>query len=73
MSEDSPAYKKALENTHRYRNPVGFSNHVTANNSETIIIRQNNTIIELLLEIDQKIDRLLKEKEKLSVNQLILV
>ena len=46
------AYNQALKETEKYlEHPVGFSNYDSPKEDSKIIIRQNNTILHLLIQI----------------------
>lgn len=65
MNEDNSTYQKAVKYTSQFNTqikPEGFSTYVSASQAETVIIRQNNTIIAILLEINERLDKLLKGK-----------
>lgn len=50
-------YSKALEETEKYlKHPIGFSNYESPKENSKVIIRQNNTILQLLVQILNKFD-----------------
>jgi len=50
-------YSQALKETTKYLSPpVGFSNYETPKEDSNIIIRQNNTILQLLIQIKEKLE-----------------
>jgi len=50
-------YSRALKETTKYLNPpVGFSDYETPKEDSNIIIRQNNTILQLLIQIIEKLE-----------------
>ena len=50
-------YGQALKETKKYLNPpVGFPNYETPKEDSNIIIRQNNTILQLLIQIIEKLE-----------------
>lgn len=63
MTEEDITYKKAIEYTTQFQEPVGFSGHSLASQVDRICIRQHNTIIAILLDINSKLDKLIKGKE----------
>ena len=57
-------YSQALKETTKYLNPpVGFSNYETPKEDSNIIIRQNNTILQLLIQIIKKLEVCQENKE----------
>lgn len=44
MNQDDLTYKKALQYTTHFQEPVGFSQHIAASQTDKIVIRQNNII-----------------------------
>lgn len=60
---ENPTYLKAISEVSAFGKPEGFSSHIAGSTSDNIIIKQNNTIIALLLEISNKLDKVLKDKE----------
>ena len=57
-------YNKALQETEKYlEHPIGFSNYESPKEDSKIIIRQNNTILQLLVQILNKIDTKDRNKE----------
>ena len=64
MSEEEINYNKALEKLKNYHSdPEGLSRHIPSSQTDKILLKQNNTIIELLLDLHRKIDILIKGKE----------
>ena len=64
MSEEDINYNKALEKSKNYHSdPEGLSRHIPSSQTDKILLKQNNTIIELLLDLHRKIDILIKGKE----------
>ena len=50
-------YSQALKETTKYLSPpVGFSNYETPKEDSNIIIRQSNTILQLLIQIIEKLE-----------------
>ena len=50
-------YSQALNEATKYLSPpVGFSNYGTPKEDSNIIIRQNNTILQLLIQIKEKLE-----------------
>jgi len=50
-------YSQALNEATKYLSPpVGFSNYETPKEDYNIIIRQNNTILQLLIQIKEKLE-----------------
>ena len=61
MSEEDINYSKALEKSRNYRSePEGLSKYIPSSQTDKILLKQNNTIIELLLDLHKKIDILIK-------------
>ena len=60
---ENPTYLKAITEASAFGKPEGFSSHIAGSAADNIIIKQNNTIIALLLEISNKLDKVIKEKE----------
>lgn len=57
-------YSKALEETEKYlEHPIGFSTYNSPKEDSKVIIRQNNTILHLLVQILNKIDNKERSKE----------
>ena len=57
--ESNPIYKEALDRGRIYlENPEGIASYKAPSESDKIIIRQNNTIILLLLSLHNKIDKI---------------
>jgi len=57
-------YSRALKETTKYLSPpVGFSNYETPKEDSNIIIRQNNTILQLLIQIIKKLEVCQENKE----------
>jgi hypothetical protein len=58
------AYLEALAYIRKYHSqPVGFSELNPNNESDKILIRQNNCIIYLLLNINKKLDNLIENRD----------
>ena len=57
-------YNQALNEVAQYlARPIGFSDHESPKEDSKIIIRQNNTIIQLLIQTLEKINRVQSNKE----------
>ena len=57
-------YNQALNEATKYLSPpVGFSNYETPKEDYNIIIRQNNTILQLLIQIIEKLEVCQENKE----------
>ena len=57
--ESNPIYKEALDRGRIYlENPEGITSYKAPSESDKIIIRQNNTIILLLLSLHNKIEKI---------------
>lgn len=57
-------YNQALKETKRYLpQPIGFSDYESPKEDSKVIIRQNNTILQLLVQILDKIDNKESGKE----------
>jgi hypothetical protein len=57
-------YNQALNEVAKYSTPpIGFSNHESPKEDSKIIIKQNNTIIQLLLQTLEKLNSVQKNKE----------
>lgn len=57
-------YNKALNEVAKYLTPaVGFSDHESPKEDSKIIIKQNNTIIQLLIQVLDKLNRVQTSKE----------
>ena len=56
-------------------NPEGLSDHIPQSKTDQVIIKQNNTIILLLLKLNENLEKLIKEKDskynKDELNQYI--
>lgn len=66
-----PLYLKALKFTASIQpEPQGLSDHQPPGKSDQVIIKQNNTIITLLLELNKKLEKLIKEKEVIKEQPL---
>jgi len=62
--ELDPIYEEALKLTERIQpNPEGLTSYIPQGKADQTIIKQNNTLIILLLEINKKLDKIIKEKE----------
>ena len=71
MSEEDINYSKALEKSKsQHSEPEGLSKHIPSSITDKILLKQNNTIIELLLDLYKKIDILIKgTKAQIPVQQ----
>jgi hypothetical protein len=57
-------YNKALNEVAKYLTPpIGFSDHDSPKEDSKIIIRQNNTILQLLVQILEKLNSVESNKE----------
>ena len=57
-------YIQALKEVEKYLTPpVGFSNHDSPKEDSKIIIRQNNTILQLLIQVLEKLNSVKNNKE----------
>ena len=57
-------YSQALNEVAKYLSPpVGFSDHDSPKEDSTIIIRQNNTILQLLIQVLDKLKSVQNNKE----------
>jgi hypothetical protein len=57
-------YNKALNEAAKYLTPpIGFSDHESPKEDSKIIIKQNNTIIQLLIQVLDKLNRVQNNKE----------
>lgn len=66
-------YNQALNEVAKYLTPpIGFSDHDSPKEDSKIIIRQNNTIIQLLVRILEKLDSTHSNKEIVLASSGIL-
>lgn len=69
-SRSSSKYIKALEEVRKLdKEPVGFSDFTTSIPSNSIPIRQNNIIIQLIIDLAEKLDQI--EEQVAEINQFI--
>ena len=60
---NDPLYTEILKQAEQIApNPEGLSNHTPQSKTDQTIIKQNNTIILLLLKLNENIERLIKGK-----------
>ena len=69
-SRTSSKYIKALEEVRKLdKEPVGFSDITTSVQSNNIPIRQNNIIIQLIINLAEKLDQI--EEQVAEINQFV--
>ena len=69
-SRTNNKYINALNEVNKLdKEPVGFSDIITTVPSTNIPIRQNNTIIQLIINLAEKVDQL--EEQITEINQLL--
>ena len=69
-SRTSSKYIKALEEVRKLdKEPVGFSDITTSVQSNNIPIRQNNIIIQLIINLAEKLDQI--EEQVKEINQFV--
>lgn len=66
-------YNQALKETAKYLSPpVGFSDYETPKEDSKILIRQNNTILQLLIQVLEKLNTEHNNKELILASSGIL-
>ena len=69
-SRTSSKYIKALEEIRKLdKEPVGFSDFTTSIPSNSIPIRQNNIIIQLIIDLAERLDQI--EEQVIEINQFV--
>lgn len=61
---NDPFYLDALKKTKRIqKSPIGFSDHQPSGTSDQILIKQNNIIIQLIIELNKNIERIIQRNK----------